>query len=74
MSEIHPFRTSWVPALSAASLAFGPPLVADATPAGAASNLCQKVSLAEVSSTLGVNATKVSPRVLSANSHWDRAR
>jgi hypothetical protein len=47
--------------LSAASLALCLPLVADLTPAGAVSSLCQKVSLAEVSGTLGVKATKVSP-------------
>ena len=49
-------------AVASATLALSVPVVAlSASPAGAASNLCQRVSLAEVSSTLGVKATKVTP-------------
>jgi hypothetical protein len=54
-------------AISSATIALGVPVVAlSAAPAGAASSLCQRVSLAEVSSTLGVKATKITP-VLNGN-------
>jgi hypothetical protein len=37
------------------------PLALSASPATAASTLCQKVSMAEVSTTLGIKVTKVTP-------------
>lgn len=38
-------------------------MMTTSVPAGAQSSLCQKVSLAEVSSTLGVKATRVTPTI-----------
>jgi hypothetical protein len=61
MSGIHPWRTLSVLALSAASLALNLALVTDAAPASATSNQCHQVSLAEVSSTLGLKVTQLTP-------------
>ena len=63
MSGIHPLRTLPVLALSTTSLTSCLALATNAAPASAASNPCHQVSLAEVSSTLGLKVTKLTPAV-----------
>jgi hypothetical protein len=63
VSGIHPLRTLPVLALSTTSFTPCLALATNAAPASAASNPCHQVSLAEVSSTLGLKVTKLTPAV-----------